>query len=642
MPDLVVFQATGAATGEGLKYQYVITNEELEITDFPAGNMADFEDAGPGLSYIWGFCYSGELTAQLGDHVYTTQFATEGWAISTNALKVFRVVPDGGTVSLRGGGSEKTICSQDGYDDPVAFEHESASMAQYRYLITDEANIILAIPEGDHADFEGAAPGVCRIWGLSFSGSFTAAVGQNAAESALSDGCFDLSDNYLSIIRTDVDGGTVITTEGTTVVSTVPGDGLPDVVNFQHESSAAANYIYVITDEDNRILTSLTANSHDFEGAGLGVCRIWGLSYTGNLELWPGDVLFTKAFSDDCFDLSGNYISVYRGVEPELVEGGTVALPDGEGFINLCSGDGTPDVVHFLSNGAVGPAFVYLVTDPDLNILAVVEADSLDFDGAEAGICLVWGLAYSGQLTAAVGTNAGASALSDGLYDLSDDFITVLRDRPDGGLVTTDTGATEVDLTVGDGMSDLVTFSGNGPAEYGYSFIVTDTNDRVLVVLTGNSIDFEAAAAGASRIWGISYTGNLLVKFGDNLQTAVLSDGCYDLSDSFVLVRRLQAAGGFRIPAFNSVNIDPDLRVFPNPARDVLNLHFDLPAVDRAELQLYVVDALGRLVFCRQFVADSGRNEYVVPITALENGGYTLLLQAEGHTQSAKFIKVGY
>ena len=45
--------------------------------------------------------------------------------------------------------------------------------------------------------------------GLSYSGSVSAQLGDNALTTALTDGCFDLSDNFLVVLRDDVDGGTV-------------------------------------------------------------------------------------------------------------------------------------------------------------------------------------------------------------------------------------------------------------------------------------------------------------------------------------------------------------------------------------------------------------------------------------------------
>ena len=100
--------------------------------------------------------------------------------------------------------------------------------------------------------------------------------------------------------------------------------------------------------------------------------------------------------------------------------------------------------------------------DPDGNILGVPPSNSQNFEGAGVGTCLVWGLSYSGALTAAPGDNVNTDALSDGEYDLSDNYITVYRDEPDGGTVATTDGETEVTITAGDGADDIIEFASEG------------------------------------------------------------------------------------------------------------------------------------------------------------------------------------
>ncbi len=74
-------------------------------------------------------------------------------------------------------------------------------MGQFQYVITDTAGIILGLPPGNVQDFEGAGFGTCLVWGLSYAGELTAVAGDNALEVALSDECFDLSDNFISVVR---------------------------------------------------------------------------------------------------------------------------------------------------------------------------------------------------------------------------------------------------------------------------------------------------------------------------------------------------------------------------------------------------------------------------------------------------------
>ena len=48
------------------------------------------------------------------------------------------------------GGTEVSICAGDGMDDIVMFEGASSSLAAYRFVITDDQNVILGLVPGIH------------------------------------------------------------------------------------------------------------------------------------------------------------------------------------------------------------------------------------------------------------------------------------------------------------------------------------------------------------------------------------------------------------------------------------------------------------------------------------------------------------
>jgi hypothetical protein len=110
-------------------------------------------------------------------------------------------VPDGGTVSTVDGDTAVYTCAGDGVNDELMFAHVTGSNSKYAYVVTDLAGNILGLPPGNTVNFEPAGPGVCLVWGLSFTGNITASMGDNALAVALSDDCFDLSDNYVKVVR---------------------------------------------------------------------------------------------------------------------------------------------------------------------------------------------------------------------------------------------------------------------------------------------------------------------------------------------------------------------------------------------------------------------------------------------------------
>ena len=148
-------------------------------------------------------------------------------------------------------------------------------MSAYRYIITDDQNNILGIPPGNSQNFEGAGTGVCRVWGVSYSGALIAQPGDNAAAVALANSCFELSSNFIEINRTGVDGGEVTTVDGETSIYTCPGDGVADAVSFNvMTNEPGANRQIVVTDDNLNVLGLPPGNTVNFEGAGVGECWV--------------------------------------------------------------------------------------------------------------------------------------------------------------------------------------------------------------------------------------------------------------------------------------------------------------------------------------------------------------------------------
>ena len=114
-------------------------------------------------------------------------------------------------------------------------------------------------------------------------------------------------------VEEPVNGGRVTTDKGATEIVTITGDGNADLVKFKTTSNSKATYIYIITDENGRILVTEN-NSHDFESAGVGICKVYGLSYTGNLQLSGKNINSTDLASGK-FDVSDNAIIVDRRKE---------------------------------------------------------------------------------------------------------------------------------------------------------------------------------------------------------------------------------------------------------------------------------------------------------------------------------------
>ncbi|GAA0872009.1 hypothetical protein GCM10009117_11560 [Gangjinia marincola] len=195
-------------------------------------------------------------------------------------------------------------------------------------------------------------------------------------------------------------------------------------ISIDESNAVGESNIWVITDDQLNILglpaTLDAVESQNFDGAGVGTCLIWNLRFNGEVE---GAVM-----GENAADLEGDFalsnsITVNR---VENAEAGTIS----GGPFNFTV-DGTPDFVSGITldnSDAAGESSTWVVTDDQGNILGLpptLEAvEGVDFDGAGAGVCLIWYLRYEGDLEgAAMGENADDL---EGNFDLSNP-ITVNR-----------------------------------------------------------------------------------------------------------------------------------------------------------------------------------------------------------------------
>ena len=93
-----------------------------------------------------------------------------------------REAANGGTVLTDAGESAVLTCPGDGNDDFVSFVITNEGSNDNRLIITDADNMIIGLPDGLTANFEGAGTGVCRVWNLNFTGNFTAMMGDVITE----------------------------------------------------------------------------------------------------------------------------------------------------------------------------------------------------------------------------------------------------------------------------------------------------------------------------------------------------------------------------------------------------------------------------------------------------------------------------
>ncbi|GAA4949029.1 hypothetical protein GCM10023314_22890 [Algibacter agarivorans] len=424
---------------------------------------------------------------------------------------------------------DTTVCVGDGVADLIDVQLTEASGRVKQWIITDDENNILELPEQPPFDFDSAPPGNCRIWHLSYNGikplvdPFWHKHVVNLSDLK---GKYDLS-NYIEVTKIQQPKGGYLEIEGGgTEIEICAGDGNSDAFNVTLTGAEGPDMLWVITDLDLNILATPDAPPFDLEGAGEGVCLIWNLSYAENVNL---DGITNAGDITGCFDLS-NPITVTRNG----VHGGQIAIVGGATEIEICAGDGNSDAFDVtLSDDIMGDNSAWVITDPDLNILGLPSGPPFDLEGAGEGVCLIWHLSFEDGLTGAeVGMNAADLA---GCFDLSNP-ITVARNGVHGGQIAIVGGATEIEICAGDGNSDAfdVTLSDDIMGDNS-AWVITDTDLNILGLPSGPPFDLEGAGEGVCLIWHLSFEDGLTgAEVGMN---AADLTGCFDLSNPITVIR---------------------------------------------------------------------------------------------------------
>ncbi|NJC26702.1 T9SS type A sorting domain-containing protein [Neolewinella antarctica] len=425
--DPLAITRDGNVTGDSTTF--IITDDMGNILGVPGNDGPfDLDGAGEGVCQIWYLAYGTGLQGlAAGNNVS----ALTGCFDLSNAIVVTRQSPDGGTVTLAGGGTSAYACAGDVI---VEVAHVTTATAlSYWYVITDADDNILGFAnstETNTLDLSGAPVGTCHIWGWSNRGQDDPAMGENIS-SLNDDSCEAISADFISVIRQEPAGaGAIALADGATETS-ICVDGVADPLEVTRTGDVVGDSTtFVITDDAGNVLGIPGNNGpFDLDGAGDGVCQIWYLAYNTGLQgLMVGSNVSDLA---GCFDFS-NPVVVTR----QSPDGGTVTLLGGATDTTATAGNILLGVSH--TTTATALSYWYIITDGDDNILGFAnsaETDTLDLSGAPAGTCRIWGWSYRGLGDPVVGANI-SSLTDDSCEAISADFVTVVREAATGFTLT--------------------------------------------------------------------------------------------------------------------------------------------------------------------------------------------------------------
>ncbi len=526
----------------GANSQWVITDTSGNILGLPDSvEQVDFNDAGAGICQIWHLSYADGLTG-LTDSANVSDLA--GCYDFSNALIVTRVDSGavcgdtmmvtplvGGSLTIAGDTLVTVdICAGDGSDDLIDVAITGNSGDSTAWVITDTSGLILDVPMAPPFNLEGAGPGVCQIWHISYNGALTGLTVDSTVSGISGD--FVLS-NPITVNREGVDGGVLTGGDFTFCVDSIADFAL----GVELSDALGANSQWVITDTSGNILgLPDSVEEVDFNDAGAGTCQIWHLSYADGLT----GLTDSTNVSDlaGCYDFSNALIvtRVNSGavcgdtmVVTPLVGGSLTIAGDTIVTVDICAGDGVSDSIDVDLVGASGDNSGWVITDTSGLILGVPQMPPFDLEGAGAGVCQIWHISYNGALTGLTVDSTVSSITGD--FVLSNP-ITVNREGVDGGVLTggefTFCIDSIADFALGVELSDAIGANSQ--------WVITDTSGNILGLPDSvEQVDFNDAGAGICQIWHLSYADGL-TGLTDSTNVSDLA-GCYDFSNALIVTR---------------------------------------------------------------------------------------------------------
>ena len=446
--DDIVTISNSLNEAPGLNYAYLITDENDVLIQVVQSSTFNFEGSSLNTNRIYGIHFNGSLDAVIGAnrlqttatdcfvHSSSSSFAT----ITKNAcpppfecLTSTITTPNGNNID---------ICPSDGEADIITMENslDIAPGENYAYLITNSNDNVIDFTLESTLDFEGTNDQEQRIYGIHYDGDLNVAFGQNRLQTTAS-GCFEHSSatDFISVTKNDCEipfeclESLTATTNWATSADICPSDGVDDIVELRNNLFIAPgeNYVYLITDENETVMTYTLDSTYNFEGSGDAVQRVYGMHYDGQLNVEVGQNRFMTTASE-CFVHSGDnlFLTITKDACPDPFEcmESLTATTNWATSADLCPSDGEADIVELRNNLFIAPGenYVYLITDAN-EVVQDYTLDSLyNFEGSGDEEQRVYGIHYSGQLNILVGQNRLMSSAS-GCFTHSGDnlFLTI-------------------------------------------------------------------------------------------------------------------------------------------------------------------------------------------------------------------------
>ncbi len=496
---------------------WIITDGSGIILDFPVGPPFVFDVSYTSTSFIYSVSYIGSLS---GLFINANISQIQGCYALSNSIQVNRQYADGGDISIDGN-TVVSYCVND--SNPVLVNPllNGNIGSGGLWLVTTLSGDILKMSMSLPLDVSSLSQSQCLIWYLSFEGNLSGLMlGANVSDI---EGCLDFSNSIL-VNKTSAEQ-LVISYQGLTTLTSCNDNSLwnsfvPEISNHSFDS-----LIWVITNEQDIILF-LDANLPlELSSLPPGIYKIYAIGYNDSAHGFSqGD--FILEANDECKSVSNALV-----INKRFVEAGIINI-NGETEISLCTDLQFGTSILISNQGNIDASSnVYLITDLGGQILSIQTGDNINIQNFSGSQCLVYRLSYF-DLTVSLVEGMNIDALS-GCYDLSNTIL-INKSLINGGNISTLQGTTEYNVCASAGEMVVFDFLLNGDTGDFSSWIITDSNDRILGLSNFTPIDLTAFGSGAFNIRHLSYSGTVAgINLGESITT--ITGDCFAFSNKVII-----------------------------------------------------------------------------------------------------------
>lgn len=580
---------------------FIMTDTLGLIIDTSSVAAFDVEETNLERCQIWHLSFEGViLGAEPGFNISVIAGCFE----FSNAITINKDAVFGGEIFTN---NSTSVCSgiDDQIDIVVAFSNQPIGN-QGIFLLTELDGTIIGFQESNEFDFDGFPTGSCLVSHLAFSDNIDLETIGNISEL---NACFNLS-NTIQIQKDEITATEISSSSDTFICLS---DEIEDIVDISISGTIGPDDIILLTDTSGLIVSLLDESQIDLSSLDLDICLISHLNFIGNLI----GLEIGNSISDleGCFAIS-NSIEFRK---PQ-VSGGFIFST---GPTTICLSDEIPQLVNLSLLDNVGSGNVWIVVDEAGTILSIPSELPFDLSDQEAGICEIYNMSFEGSVE---GLEIGNSL--DGITGCIDfsNPISIIKTLTEGGIVSSSENETEISVCVGDLVADSISFLATNAISPNYRYVITSEENRILEVLDSDVFDFETNSIGICRVWGVAFSGIGTILPGEDITTANLATGCFDLSDGFLTV--IKTEDGEACTGFTSeFQTDIEFSVFPNPAVDQMVI--DIKNMPYPDGEIELIDMHGRIVLTKE-IGFNNPDLIPVDIARFSKGVYTIRIHSLG------------